>query len=73
MNDTRSVWLVIHMARSDETAQRIIDMLSAEGLVAKKHPIYRNRSARDNFYEILVLKSESAEARNLLVEHGFMT
>ena len=60
-------------ARAIDVYKRQVDMLSAEGLVAKKHPIYRNRSARDNFYEILVLKSESAEARNLLVEHGFMT
>ena len=69
----QSVWLVIHMIRGEDGAQRIVDMLTQEGLVAKMHPVYRNRSAQDNFYEIVVLKSESNEARSLLVEKGLLT
>lgn len=72
MSTKRSVWLVIHMAQSEERAERIIDMLTGEGLVAKAHPVYRNRPAEDNLYEIAVLKSESEEARGLLAERGFM-
>ncbi|MGN0741114.1 MAG: hypothetical protein ACI4L8_00590 [Candidatus Fimadaptatus sp.] len=73
MKGTQSVWLVIHMARSEECADRIIDMLTSEGLIAKAHPVYRNLPAQENLYEIVVLKSESAEARSLLAERGFMT
>lgn len=69
----QSVWLVIHMIRGEDGARRIVDMLTQEGLVAKTHPVYRNRSAQDNFYEIMVLKSESDEARGLLVENGLLT
>lgn len=73
MKGTQSVWLVIHLARSEECARRIVDVLSSEGLIVKAHPVYRNRPAQENFYEIVVLKSESEEARSLLVEHGLMT
>lgn len=73
MKGTQSVWLVIHLARSEDCARRIVDMLTSEGLVVKAHPVYRNLPAQENLYEIVVLKSESDEARSLLAEHGFMT
>lgn len=73
MKGPQSVWVIIHMVRGEDGAQRVVDMLTSEGLVAKLHPVYRNRSAKDNFYEILVLKSESDEASNLLVEHRMLT
>lgn len=73
MKGPQSVWLVIHMIRGEDGAQRIVDMLTNEGLVAKLHPVYRNKSAQDNFYEIVVLRSEADEARNLLFEHGLMS
>ena len=73
MKGSQSVWMVIHLARSEDGAQRIADMLGGEGLVVKTHPIYRNKTAQDNLYEILVLKSESEEARNLLIKHGFLS
>ena len=73
MKGPQSVWLVIHMIRGEDGAQRIVDMLTNEGLVAKLNPVYRNKSAQDNFYEIVVLRSEADEARNLLFEHGLMS
>ena len=41
MKGSQSVWMVIHLARSEDGAQRIADMLGGEGLVVKTHPIYR--------------------------------
>lgn len=73
MNGSPSVWRMIHLARSEDAARRISAMLTREGLVVKAHPIYRNRSAQDNLYEILVLKSEFEEARNLLIEQGLLS
>ncbi len=64
-------WVVIHMAHSRQEAARLTQMLSREGVLVRLKPVYRNRSAVENCYELLVLRSEAASAREIFLEQGF--
>ena len=46
-------------------------MLSREGVLVRLKPVYRNRSEEENCYELLVLRSEAASAREIFLEQGF--
>ena len=61
-------WVVIHMAHSRQEATQ---MLSREGVLVRLKPVYRNRSEEENCYELLVLRSEAASAREIFLEQGF--
>ena len=64
-------WVVIHMAHSRQEAARLTQMLSREGVLVRLKPVYRNRSEEENCYEMLVLRSEAASAREIFLEQGF--
>ncbi len=65
-----SVWIVIHMAHSEKAAEEVCVLLTSEGLMARQKAVYRNVSSEENYYEILVIKSEAQEARNILMERN---
>ena len=65
-----SMWVVVHMARSQEGAEKARACLAREGVLVRLHPIYRALSQQDNYFEIQVLQSEVQEARAILLEHG---
>lgn len=64
------MWMVVHMAKSEAAAEKVRECLAQEGLLVRMHPVYRSVSSRENYYEILVLRSEMQEARSILLEHG---
>lgn len=64
-------WVVIHMAHSRQEAARLTQMLSREGVLVRLKPVYRNRNEEENCYELLVLRSEAASAREIFLEQGF--
>ncbi len=68
---TSGVWVVVHMARSACAARHLQQELTAQGLLVRLKPVYKNRSDRDNYFEIMVLHSEADAAREILLESGF--
>ena len=64
-------WVVIHMAHSRQEAARLTQMLSREGVLVRLKPVYRNRSEEEDWYGLLVLRSEAASAREIFLEQGF--
>jgi len=64
------MWMVVYMARSRATAEKICDCLTREGLLVRLHPVYRSVASQENYYEVRVLESEMREARCILLERG---
>ena len=64
-------WIVIHMARSHQEAQRLMQKLTDEGILVRLKPVYKNKSEQDNYYELMVLQSEVEAAREIFLEKGF--
>lgn len=68
MTGAEAHWVVIHMARSQQLAQKARDLLTGEGLMVRMRPVYRNVPDEENYFEILAIKSEACEARALLLD-----
>ena len=64
-------WVVIHMAHSRQEAGPLTQMGSREGLQDRRKPDDRNPGEEENCYELLVLRSEAASAREIFLEQGF--
>lgn len=64
-------WITIHMAHTAELANSAKDLLESEGFLVNLRPLAHSIAQGDNCYEIMVLKSEASEARELLMERGF--
>ncbi len=64
-------WITIHMAHTEELANSARELLESEGFLVNLRPLARSVSQGENCFEIMVLKSEAAEARELLLERGF--
>ena len=70
MQKNESLWVVIHMAHSQERADQALELLTREGFMVKVRPVNRALGA-EACYEVLALNSEAKEARDLLHEMGF--
>ena len=64
------MWVVIHMIKGEESAQRVCDRLKAEGILSRMRPVYKATPPQENYFEIQVLQSELHEAREILMELG---
>lgn len=64
------MWIVVTLAKSKDAAKKIQDILSAEGILVKLKPLYKNVNEELNYYEVLVLESEAEEAREILTDKG---
>lgn len=71
MKQGEPAWVVIHMAHSEKRACAAVDALTREGFLVKSRTVSRALSAGDNCFEVLALKSEAKEARDLLQEMGY--
>ena len=67
-----TMWVVIHMVRGEEAAQRLRGRLADEGFMVRLRAVYKSLPPEDNTYEIAALKSEAAEARDVLLETGMI-
>ena len=67
-----ALWTVIHMTRGQVRAQEILQVLQAEGFMARVQQMSRAMSGEENDFEILCLQSEAQEAHQLLIERGLL-
>lgn len=66
------MWVVVYMAQGKDTADKIRDILTQEGFLIKIKPVYKNVVSENNYFEIMVPKSEAHEVHKLLVEYGYL-
>lgn len=64
------MWVVIHMIKGKDAADRISDRLKSEGILVRMRPVYKALPPQENYYELQVLQSELQEAREILMELG---
>lgn len=64
------MWVVIHMIKGKEAADRISDRLKDENIFVRMRPVYKAVPPEENYFELQVLKSELQEAREILMELG---
>ncbi|MGI6188891.1 MAG: hypothetical protein GX041_01155 [Clostridiales bacterium] len=62
------MWVVIYMAEGKKKADKVLELLTNEGFLVKTKPVYKNTAPEDNYYEIIVPKSEAHEAHKAIVE-----
>jgi len=60
------------MAKSEAAGLEARDRLIQEGFLVKLRPVYRAVNSADNYYELLVLRSEAQEARQILLDYGLL-
>ncbi len=65
------MWVVVGMAESRRTAQKMCDALEAEGVLFKLLNVSSKTRGSIDTYEVLVLESEGDAAREILIEIGF--
>jgi len=61
-------WKVIHIARSESNALRLVAALEKEGFLARTRQVHRTLSPEENYYEIMVPGTEAMEAHQLLTD-----
>lgn len=65
------MWTVVYMAQGKETASKLQDLLTEEGILVKLRPISKNHENSDNYFEVLVPETEVEEAHSVIIEKGF--
>lgn len=65
------MWIVVGMAGSKKAAVTMQKTLEAEGILVKLRNVSSKAKDGGDTFEILVLESESATARDTLIEKGF--
>ena len=71
MKQSVKPWITIQVMHSAEQADDARDILESEGFLVNVRPLAHSVSQSENCFEIMVLKSEAAEAREVLMERGF--
>ncbi|MCM8900716.1 hypothetical protein KVG29_05670 [Caldicoprobacter algeriensis] len=66
------MWVVVYMAQGKEMSEKIGDLLTKEGFLIKIKPIYKNVAPENNYYKIMVPKSEASEAHKVLMENKYL-
>lgn len=66
------MWIVVHMVQSRQKAQTVKEALEGEGFLVKLNPVYKNTPEQDNFYELMLPASEAEEARQVMMERGWL-
>lgn len=64
-------WTVIHLARSEQSARAILQLLERESFLARYRRVTSAASQRVCF-EILVPSGEAPEAQQLLIENNML-
>lgn len=66
------MWTVIYIAANRAQAEKMKDILSAEGILANTRATGAALTAGDGAYEILVLESEANEANEIICQYAVM-
>lgn len=69
MKNPEGVWVVIHMAHSEQRAADAQALLTREGFMVRVRPVARTLSG-EHCFELMAIKAEAKEAREVLQEHG---
>ncbi len=69
MKNVEAMWVVIHMAHSEQKAQDAEALLTREGFMIRVIPVARTLSG-ERCFEVQALKAEAKEAREVLTENG---
>jgi hypothetical protein len=64
------MWMVVGMAGSKKSALMMQKTLESEGVLVKLRNVSSKAKDGGDTYEVLVLESESAQAREILLENG---
>jgi hypothetical protein len=65
------MWIVVGMANSAKMAQTMQKFLESEGILVKIRNVTAKAKCSSDTYEVMVLESESASAREILIEKGY--
>ncbi len=65
------MWIVVGMAGSAKQAQAMQKNLESEGILVKIRNVSSKTKNSGDTYEVMVLESETASAREILMEKGF--
>lgn len=65
------MWMVVFVTQSAETAEKIKELIMAEGLLVKVRALNGSSEQKYGCYEILVTESELDEAHNIIINKGF--
>ncbi|MEF9894313.1 MAG: hypothetical protein RSJ41_07130 [Clostridia bacterium] len=71
MKKLEPVWVIIHMAHTQQRADQAVELLTREGFMVKARPVARALSSGDTCYEVIALSSEAKEARDILRDAGW--
>lgn len=69
MKNAEAVWVVIHMAHSEQRASDAQALLTREGFMVRVRPVARTLSG-ERCFELQAIKAEAVEAREVLQENG---
>ena len=61
------MWVVIHMAKGLNQAEKLKSAIEGEGIIVKILPVYKKKSDEENYYKITVLALEAEEAREIVM------
>ena len=64
------MWMVVFVAQSAETAEKIKELIMANGLLVKVRAINGSAEEKYGCYEILVPESELDEAHSIIINEG---
>ncbi|MBP3337308.1 MAG: hypothetical protein J6L59_02750 [Clostridia bacterium] len=64
------MWMVVYVAQSLETAEKIKELILAHGLLVKVRAINTNADEKYGCYEILVPESELNEAHECIINES---
>ncbi len=64
------MWMVVFVAQSAETAEKIKELIMANGLLVKVRAINGSGEEKFGCYEILVPESELDEAHSIIINEG---
>lgn len=65
------MWMVVFVTQSAQTAEKIKELIMAEGLLVKVRAINGSSDSKYGCYEILVTESDLDEAHNIIINKGF--
>ncbi len=62
------MWMVVYIAQTSETAEKIRSLLQEAGLLVKVRAVNQTQAEKYGCYEILVTESELDTAHSIIIE-----
>ena len=65
------MWTVVYLAKNKKEAEKMIAIITQEGVLVKIRPVSKSANEEEGYYEVLVPEVEVEEAHSILIEHGY--